>query len=602
MVNSLKDAYERALRGLKQNPKSDGQEAPPVAVQSTKPSAGVPLELESLEAPLTPRQKRMQREEARKNVKVPYGRTLPPAYRHQAPKQTKSAPSPASPSAVAASGRHKAPRVVVVPAAPPPDPPSVKLEVSRRAACRITSRDSSAASLLARVETAGRASQVHAGKTDDEREVVLGLDFGTSCVKAVVGDAALGKAFAVPFCKSAGISGFLLPSRLYQTGRVFSLEAGTQVYRDLKLSLLASPSDPVLQQRVVAFMALVIRRARGWLLTEHAAIYRRTGIAWKLAVGLPTAQHHQSPLSELFERLAHVAWLAAGQPGDVTDISIQALLASELKRDDAPEAAEITVVPEIAAQIYGFVVSNSFDKQAPNLYLMADVGSGTVDSSLFRVKQGKGGRWDFEFYTSVVEPNGVSNLHRHRVNWWDDALTKAGAPQQLVADLEATKLITDQRFVTPESFSDYFSGVEVKLRDSVKSPDDEFFNLRVLAQVQGKTLWRTWKDNLLPQSSLANIPFFMCGGGVRMSYYQQLEARLSSMPGYTWLKAECWVMGVPDDLVADGVAEDDYDRLSVAYGLSRLEVGKIVKALPQPKLAIPPVNIWRDNYVDKDQC
>ncbi|OYU41990.1 MAG: hypothetical protein CFE44_26590, partial [Burkholderiales bacterium PBB4] len=71
---------------------------------------------------------------------------------------------------------------------------------------------------------------------------------------------------------------------------------------------------------------------------------------------------------------------------------------------------------------------------------------------------------------------------------------------------------------------------------------------------------------------------------------------------YTWLKAECWVMGVPDDLVAEGVAEYEYDRLSVAYGLSRLEVGKVVKALPRPRLAISPVNIWRDNYVDKDHC
>jgi hypothetical protein len=272
------------------------------------------------------------------------------------------------------------------------------------------------------------------------------------------------------------------------------------------------------------------------------------------------------------------------------------------KRDETGAGVEVTVVPEIAAQIYGFVASNSFDRQAPNIYLMADVGSGTVDSSLFRVKQGKGGRWDFEFYTSVVEPNGVSNLHRHRVNWWSDVLAKARAPQHLIANLEQTKLITDQQFSTPESYSDYFSGVEAKLPTAVKSPDDEFFNLRVLAQVQGKTLWRTWKDNLLPQSSLANVPFFMCGGGVRMSYYQQLERRLSSMPCYTWLKAECWVMGVPDDLVAEGVSEEQYDRLSVAYGLSRLEVGKIVKALPQPKLVIPPVNTWRDNYVDKDQC
>ncbi|OYU42309.1 MAG: hypothetical protein CFE44_24705, partial [Burkholderiales bacterium PBB4] len=380
----------------------------------------------------------------------------------------------------------------------------------------------------------GRATQIQFGRPDDEREVVIGLDFGTSCVKVVIGDSALGKAFAVPFCKAEGITRFLLPSRLCQTGRAFSLESGTHPYRDLKLSLLANPTDLVLQQRVVAFLALIIRRARGWLLMEHNATYKQTAIAWKLAVGLPTAQHHQSPLSELFERLSHAAWLAAGEAGDITDTTIETLLAAESKRDETAAGVEVTVVPEIAAQIYGFVASNSFDKQAPNIYLMADVGSGTVDSSLFRVKQGKGGRWDFEFYTSVVEPNGVSNLHRHRVNWWSDALAKARAPQHLIANLEQTKLITDQQFSTPDSYSDYFSGVEAKLPSGVKSPDEEFFNLRVLAQVQGKTLWRTWKDNLLPQSSLANVPFFMCGGGGRMSYYQQLERRLSSMTGYTW--------------------------------------------------------------------
>ena len=87
-----------------------------------------------------------------------------------------------------------------------------------------------------------------------------------------------------------------------------------------------------------------------------------------------------------------------------------------------------------------------------------------------------------------------------------------------------------------------------------------------------------------------------------MGYYQALEQRLASMPSYTWLKAKRCLMGVPRDLVADGVAAEEYDRLSVAYGLSRLEVGTVVKALPQPRLSIPPVNIWRDNYVDKDQC
>jgi len=87
-----------------------------------------------------------------------------------------------------------------------------------------------------------------------------------------------------------------------------------------------------------------------------------------------------------------------------------------------------------------------------------------------------------------------------------------------------------------------------------------------------------------------------------MQYYQALEQRTASMPGYSWLKAECWVMGVPGDLEADGLPVEEYDRLSVAYGLSRLEVGKIVKALARPKLVIDPVKTWRENYVDKDLC
>lgn len=601
MVNSFKDAYVRAQKKLLDDSDSKVKQDTPVDAQASQPSKVPPTKPESLSAILAPNQKRTQREDTRNSVQVTYGKTLLPTSRRDG-KQNQAAPLGANPRPFSVSAP-RVPQAVKGPlAAASISPPVVTVEISNHAACKVGLRDSKSASLLPKFETAGRATQIQVGKPADEREVVMGLDFGTSCVKVVTGDSALGKAFAVPFCNAEGIARYLLPSRLCQTGKVFSLEDGTHIYRDLKLSLLASPEDPILQQRLVAFLALVIRRARGWLLVEQVAIYQRTHIVWKLAVGLPAAQHHQSPLSQLFERLSQAAWAAAGVPAEVTETAVQNLLAFEAKHHQIAAEVEVTVVPEIAAQIYGFVASNSFDKQAPNIYLMADVGSGTVDSSLFRVKQGKGGRWDFEFYTSVVEPNGVSNLHRHRVNWWTDALAKADAPRRLIDDLEATKLITDQQFSTPESYSDYLSGVDSKLRGSVKSPDEEFFNLRVLAQVQGKTLWRTWKDGLLPQSSLASIPFFMCGGGVRMSYYQQLESRLLSMPGYSWLKAECWVMGVPDDLVAEGLAEDDYDRLSVAYGLSRLEVGKIVKALPQPKIAIPPVNIWRDNYVDKDQC
>lgn len=598
MVNSFKDAYERARRKVLDDSSGNGNSPPTKAVQHTAVSSAAP---ESFAELLTPRQARSQRVDAHQRVTVTYGRALPPV--DQRVEKQKAAALAAVVAKASPPPARRAPQAVrKQPAASQVPPPAITVTVSKHAVCGISLRDSRSAPLLSKIETAGRATQIYAGKPEDEREVVLGLDFGTSCVKVVIGDSALGKAFATPFCKAEGIAKFLLPSRLCQTGRVFSLEAGTHTYRDLKLSLLASPGDVVLQQRVVAFLALVVRRARGWLLTEHASAYKRTAIAWKLAVGLPTAQHHQSALSSLFERLSLAAWAVSVVPAEVTDAAIQTLLGGDTAIDESALGVEVSVVPEIAAQIYGFVASNSFDKKAPNIFLMADVGSGTVDSSLFQVKSGKGGRWDFEFYTSVVEPNGVSNLHRHRVNWWTEALTSVGAPRALIDELVASKLITDQQRSTPESFLDYFKGVDAKFLDATKTPDAEFFDHRVLTQVQGKTLWRTWGDGLLPQSSLTNIPFFMCGGGVRMRYYQQLDKQLTSMSGYSWLKAVCRVMAVPDDLVADGVVEGEYDRLSVAYGLSRLEVGKIVKALPQPKIEIAPVNIWRESYVDKDQC
>ena len=87
-----------------------------------------------------------------------------------------------------------------------------------------------------------------------------------------------------------------------------------------------------------------------------------------------------------------------------------------------------------------------------------------------------------------------------------------------------------------------------------------------------------------------------------MDYYLELENQLKQQHGFSWLKAEAWTMGVPEDLVADGLADADYDRVSVAYGLSRLDVGRVIRATPIPKISIAPVKSWTENYIDKDQC
>lgn len=497
------------------------------------------------------------------------------------------------------------PATLAKPTAPvsPPKPSvqptsSVKLDFSASPRFKLGATEERSNALLPGVEASGATEQCRSAQTQDTREVALGLDFGTSSVKVVIGDMALDKAFAVPFCVAEGLDAYLLPTRLFQTKGQYSLTDGDIAYRDLKLAFIAEPDNLDHQIRIVAFLALVIARARGWLFTQQLAAYKHTEIVWKIAVGLPAASSFEAAVAQRLHRLVSLAWRFAATPNNLSDD----LIRDALNGANDVAQIEVAVVPEIAAQIYGFVVSTSFDKGAANVYLMVDVGAGTVDSSLFHVKPGRGGKWDFEFFTTAVEPHGVTNLHRYRVNWWVDALDKSGAPGKLAEEVISSKFATDHQGPLPNSYIDYFDGVKVTLVNRAKSPDKEFFDNRVVTQVRGKTLWRAWKSNLLDQRSLEGIPLFLCGGGARMEYYLALEKELEQQPGFSWLKAEAWTMGVPGDLIADGLADADYDRVSVAYGLSRLEVGKVIKAIPLPRATIEPVDTWRDNYVDKDQC
>jgi len=442
----------------------------------------------------------------------------------------------------------------------------------------------------------------------DEHEVTVGLDFGTSATKVVIGDSSLSKAFAVPFCAADGVAAYLLPSRVYEretstllggARRSFALDQGARIHRDLKLGWLANPDSAEHRIRVVAFLALVLRHARGWLFHEHSSIYKPVKIVWRIAVGLPAASALNNQLADELRKLAQLAWSVSCTKGDVDHEAIRSAVAGAAPLDAEPQ---VDVVPEIAAQIYGFVTSHTFDKKAPNRYLLVDIGAGTVDSSLFRVKPARGRKWEFEFYTAVVQPHGASNLHVHRINWWQAVLSGTPQAQQVVADLERNKFATDFEGGLPDRYGDYVDGVRVAHPgEACADPDLEFLTGRVVKQVRGETVYRTWKDQLLPQSALAGIPMFLCGGGSRMPLYQRIEANLAPQPNFRWLHAERWTLGFPDDLECEAPIDEDYDRLSVAYGLSRLDVGCVIKATPMPKIESPPQAPWTDRYVDKDQ-
>lgn len=447
----------------------------------------------------------------------------------------------------------------------------------------------------------GSKTQICEGMPVGDRELVIGLDLGTSSAKIVIGDRDIDKSFAVEFNDNVGVKRYLLPSRLYKQDLKYSLSEGETIFRDLKLGLLTNENDVSAQDRIVAFLALLIKHARGWFFEKHGLIYKGSNILWKLAVGLPSANHLNGAHKDLFNKLCRYAWHLSLLPDEnFTDVEIDKVRQLQYEYLSAnPDFAEISIVPEIAAQIFGFVSSNSFDKNAKNIYLMVDVGAGTVDSSLFHVEPAKAGKWSFKFYKTDVGLNGVMNLHRMRVDWWINLITKYMDRFNFdIQSIRNSKFHTDKLAAIPESYLDYFFGVKVK---NINDPDHIFFMKKVVAQVRGHTMWRAWHEGYLSQDDLYNTPMFLCGGGARMKYYRALEAEMRHPPNCSWLLANPRPLLKPSNLIAPNLLEDDFDRLSVAYGLSFLEVNEVLQAIPAPTIPARYDSNIEDNFISKDQ-
>lgn len=444
---------------------------------------------------------------------------------------------------------------------------------------------------------------------EDIRDMVMGFDFGTSTTKVVIADRIQQKSFAVRFLDGSGINSYLIPSHIYSDGSRYSLNQYPQSFNNLKLPLMeeSEPGDEALQA-AVAYVAVVIRRSRGWLFTEHADIYDRTKIYWRFSLGIPSENYSNRAIVDRFKKVAKAAWLAASSSSK--DITIDVVQDALNRFGQSERLAEIDVVPELSAQIYGFVQSQRFDPKKPNIFLLADIGAGTLDSSVFQVRKGRAGKWDFEFFTAQVGYNGVTALHKSRIEWWKACLNneKSELARTLAATLDGVSRIRSLHGRIPEKLEDYIDGADVVFTMSPKPgcpypdghPDGRMMNRTgsVMQQVRGYTFFKA-KDYMESQN-LDGIPLFLCGGGSRMAVYDKnICNELGAFPGVPWLRANKSVLEIPANLDAPSVMRADYDRLSAAYGLSFLEIGKIIRAMPKPKV-LPKKKSYEDNYISKE--
>jgi len=359
-------------------------------------------------------------------------------------------------------------------------------------------------------------------------EIVLGIDFGTTATKRVgrLPYRAGAPAFAIPVPELAQAEGqaYLWASKLWRSKNglfsLFPLEDG-EICTEIKASLLLLPHLEVQRQayseeNATAFLALQLKQSTDWLNQELAAVFRSGYQVWSYNFGFPAASLDKKGLRISYERCVAAALFLLGQKDDITISAVQAALSEIASRARVYlESSRAALVPEIAAAVAGFAMSNQHED---GLYAIVDVGGSTTDCCTFNLFHDRLGQMRCPIFEADVQLLGIEPWRRCKND--------------------------DER---------------------------ESFKFKLDCMLQG-TIWKT-KKRRHPTSARwdTGLPLFLIGGGSRSEMHSEHVRRLSS-----WLRRNSGQKGnvlfMPlrltgnfDHKLCPG---EEVHRLAVAHGLS----------------------------------
>lgn len=418
------------------------------------------------------------------------------------------------------------------------------------------------------------AEQNHAPVVAERNEIaresvqmVVGLDFGTAFTKVVLHGA--GYKFGVPLNDDAhGADQFLLPTRLYEdsTGNLSIRRPQNchKTHADLKMKILDGNLDDGARKHITTYIAHVLRKSRDYLMTEQGDVYRNNTLKWAVNIGLPTEKYEDDVLKETYIDLVENAW-------NESVLSPENGAERKLHRD------MIDAFPEFVAQIQGYI--NSMQR-APGIHVLADVGAGTVDVTVFIVHQHEGENMH-PILDAQIQKLGTVHLAERRCRQQKAPGSWMPSPQ------------------TPFPPRDEFAKRLGVSAQDIEAIDEEF--KRAVCHQIISCLQRAYQG--LPKQAdwESGVPLMLCGGGARVDFYktvyfQDVVADLKRT-SYGQSLQESHFPEL-NDMNALGLPKQDHDRLSVAYGLSfdALNIGKTFRP---PALA---TNDPKENNAPKRTC
>lgn len=455
-----------------------------------------------------------------------------------------------------------------------------------------------------------------------ELDLVIGLDFGTSCLKVIIREQGGKRSWAIPFTDSAHMP-YLLPAEVFLHESTFSLKPIGRKISGLKMPLLQNDPQAAHLISVIAFLALAIRHARGWMYQENGAFLNEADLVWKIQMGLPAANYEDSEKLSIFSRLLLAASnLAASSQSDITEDLVRSYLSGtdssleNWKREGGkqwpyeslpigPTNDEIDLFPELAAQVHGYVNSDQWDTDRP-MFLLVDIGGGTVDASIIIVTKGEDDGIRYNFLRSKVEQLGSAYLHNKRFEWLDNSIRSQLKGDNLLSISLLRQLASfdeDQsaRSIVPDSVREY----AIKVEWPNEGIDEVFY--KAFSNLLGEDVINTTRQNITNywDGNWSKLNYLLCGGGSKNKFYQQFLTRRISSTSRQSVKLNEIRLLKPADLEAPSLSDEDYHRLSVAYGLAYRDIGEVITPESIEDYHLKGFGksrpSWEDKFIDKDQ-
>jgi hypothetical protein len=414
--------------------------------------------------------------------------------------------------------------------------------------------------------------QIHAPLP--EIDLVLGIDFGTSCTKVVIGDHGwMGPSFLVPIgLGNDGLEKFLRPTQL-------SIDKRHET--NLKLRLIANPLSVETQNLVILYLAGVIRDSLDWFSRYAPNRYETRTACWRVNLGFPGKNLENGELNDAYRIIGrHAADLGASTlPLESASIDHLRMIPSSGLRAKEDDPMEVNLYPEIAAQIAGYVKSRY---RIPGNLVLVDVGAGTLDVSTLILHE-DGDEDVVSFHVCEVAPLGALKLLEARMAALD--AVEPGAVRTRLEDFQSGTM------PTPNSV-ELILGTQTPVRNPLiqafEKASSEFaekaLGVALSCSIRFRQIQRDAHNNRRFDPWPNELRFFFTGGGSRTDLYHRLftegpfEQELSKFSSWAATQEKRGIkkqglklekLPTPEELNGlPAELESDFDRFSVAHGLA----------------------------------